>query len=154
MKKFIKNKIRQAAFNFLLDEKSSKSKIMNIEYKKFKLQKYITSNKFSNHEVEVLSKFRSRNIDVKSNFKKKYTFNNIEYLQCSLNNCLAEETQEHLLQCQPLIDKLDTKTSQSIKNVKYQDIFSNTKKQKKVIEVLIRLLDIRNSLIEKQQNNN
>ena len=53
----------------------------------------------------------------------------IEYLQCSLNNCLAEETQEHLLQCQPLIDKLDTKTSQSIKNVKYQDIFSNTKKQ-------------------------
>ena len=109
MKKYIKQNIHEASFKYLLNEQSSKSKIKNIKYKKFKLQKYMTSNIFSNYEVEVLSKFRSRNINVKSNFKKQFTFNNIENLQCSLNNCFEEETQEHLMKCKPIIDQLHKK---------------------------------------------
>ena len=138
MKKFIKNKIRQAGFKYLIDEKNTKSKIKDIKYKKFKLQTYINSNIFSNYEVEMLSKFRSRNIDVKSNFKKKFTFNNIENLQCSLENCYEEENQEHILKCKTLLEKLDTETKSKIDDIKYQDIFSNTKKQKKVITILIK----------------
>ena len=86
----------------------------------------------------MLSKFRSRNIDVKSNFKKKFTFNNIENLQCSLENCYEEENQEHILKCKTLLEKLDTETKSKIDDIKYQDIFSNTKKQKKVITILIK----------------
>ena len=112
------------------------------------------SNIFSNYEEEVLSKFRSRNINVKSNFKKQFTFNNIENLQCSLNNCFEEETQEHLMKCKPIIDQLDTKNSLKLKTIKYEDIFSTVKKQKKATEVLIILLDIRNSLLTNQQNTN
>ena len=44
--------------------------------KKFKLQKYVTSNLFSDYEVQILSKLRSRNIELKSNFKNKYNKNN------------------------------------------------------------------------------
>ena len=57
MKKFIKLKIKEAAFKYLTDEKNKKSKVKHIIYKKFKLQKYFSSNSFSNHEVEILSKF-------------------------------------------------------------------------------------------------
>ena len=108
----------------------------------------MTSNLFSNYEVEILSKFRSRNIDVKANFKNMYTNNNVANLECSLNNCFEEEDQEHLLKCKPIIDKLDPK---SISNVKYQDLFSNCKKQKKVIKVLVKILDIRKSILEQDR---
>ena len=52
-------------------------KVKNIIYKKFTIQKYLMSNYFSNFEVEILNKLRSRNINVKSNFKTKFTRNNI-----------------------------------------------------------------------------
>ena len=41
-----------------------------------------------------------------------------------------------------------------LQNIKNQDIFSNIKKQKKAIQILVKILDIRKSLLEKQQKNN
>ena len=41
MKKFTKQKIREAAFKYLIAEKNTKSKIKHIIYKKFTPQKYI-----------------------------------------------------------------------------------------------------------------
>ena len=144
-KRYVKSKISNAVFKFLKAEKDELSKIKNIEYKKFKLKRYLKSKYFSNFEVETLSKLRSRNIDVKANFKKKYTFNNVEKLECSLG-CSEIEDQQHLLHCKPLLDKLKDKKT----NVTYNDIFSNPKKQKLVTERFISLLDIRNQLLQKQ----
>ena len=102
MKKLVKKKIRKAAFDYLISEKDKKSKIKGITYKKFKLQKFLTSNLFTNYEVQLLSKLRSRNVDVKSNFK-----NNFRNLQCSIKNCLEIEDQQHLLRCKPVLKKID-----------------------------------------------
>ena len=142
-KKFVKKKIKKAAFNYLLSEKEKKSKVKAIKYSKFKLQKYFTSNLFSDNEVQTLNKTRSRNLNVKSNFKTQYEND----LSCSLENCTEIEDQPHLLKCKPLISKLNKKFN--IKEVKYDDIFSNTKKQKKVIEVLIALIKTRDKMLPK-----
>ena len=108
------------------------------------MQKYLKSNLFSNYQVEILSKLRSRNIDVKSNLKRKYTFNNVEKLECSLG-CQVDEDQQHILKCKPLIEKLNENS-----NVSYNDIFSTVKKQKLATERFISLLDIRSQLLHKE----
>ena len=146
VKKFIKSKIRNAAFKYLIEDKNEKSKVKDIIYKKFKIQKYLTSNSFSNFEVEILNKLRSRNINVKSNFKTKFTKNNIMDLECSMPDCFEIDDQPHILNCKPLLENLDQKFE--INQVSYDDIFKNTKKQKKVVEVIIALLDIKKSILK------
>ena len=98
-KKYIKNKIRDAAFKYLKNEQEQKSKVKNIKYTKFKIQKYLKSGLFSNYEVEILFKLRSRNIDVKSNFKTKYEKEINQNLQCRMKNCTEIEDQPHILKC-------------------------------------------------------
>ena len=146
MKKYVKSKIRKAAFNYLLSEKDKKSKIKEISYKKFKLQNYITSNLFSNYEVQVLIKLRSRNIDVKSNFKTHF-----RNLQCSINNCSEIEDQQHILKCKPVLKKLDRKQLIKLSKVKYEYMFSKTKYQKNLIDIIIPVLDMRNSILKEQE---
>ena len=50
-KRFIKKKIRQAAFEYLEADKSKKSKVTDFNYKKFSIQKYVTSTKFTDEDV-------------------------------------------------------------------------------------------------------
>ena len=78
-----------------------------------------------------------------SNFKKKYTINNVEKLECSLG-CPEIENQQHILACKPLLSEL--KDTQS--NISYNDIFSNTKKQNAAVKHYVRLLVIRNELLQ------
>ena len=119
--------------------------IKNIQYKKFQIGRYLKSNLFTNYEVQTLSKLRSRNIDVKANFKTKYTFDNVEKLECSLG-CPEVEDQQHILKCKPLIDVLKDNST----NISYDDIFSTVKKQKLVTQRYISLLDLRSQLLENQ----
>ena len=112
------------------------------------MQKYIKSPLFSNNEIEILSKLRSRNIEVKSNFKNKYTDGNgVMNLECSMTGCSETEDQEHLLSCNILINRLgyDPKNS-----VKYSDVFSKTRRQKKVVQVYASLLEVRSTILEER----
>ena len=145
-KKFVKLKIRDAAYKYLQKEKESKSKVKNIQYKKYKLQNYLKSNLFSNFSTEILFRLRSQNIEVKANFKSKYKVNNVINLQCRMDNCYEIEDQQHLLKCKPILRKLTKKSA--LIDIKYNDLFSNTKKQKKVVDLFIELLDIRNTILE------
>ena len=121
---------------YLVSEKNEQSKIKSIEYKKLELQKYLKSSLFSNTEVEVLSKLRSRNLDLKSNFKNKYTFNGIANLQCSIAGCSEIEDQPHLMKCTKILNELDT--NYVLYNLSYDDIFSDDeRKQKRVTIILI-----------------
>ena len=55
-KKWVKSKVRTAGFKYLLNERGSNTE--NIVYSKLKMQNYLKSSKFSNFEVEILSKLR------------------------------------------------------------------------------------------------
>ena len=146
-KSYIKQKINTAAFNFLLNEKSEKSKIKNINYESLKIQEYIFSKMFTNSEVELLSKLRSRNIDLKCNFKTKFSATkNIEKLKCSLKNCNELETQEHLMHCNEILNIFNEKYDMT--GIKYKDIFSKQiKKQRNVTKLYKILIDIRSKLL-------
>ena len=106
------------------------------------------SSLVSNKEVEILRKLRSRNIDVKSNFKNQFTDkNNIMHLECSMDGCNETEDQEHLLSCIALINRLGYKPK---KNVKFTDIFSNNRKEKKIVHEFAALLEIKSAILEAQ----
>ena len=147
-KSFIKKKIATAAFNWLLNEKSDKSKIKNIKYRNFKIQSYMSSKIFTNAEVELLSKLRSKNIDVKCNFKTKFSpKNNIEKLKCTMTNCNELETQEHLMQCKPILTILNRKYDMS--GISYEDMFSKQlKKQRNITKLFKILIEIRTKLLK------
>ena len=140
-KKFIKKKIQEAAFNYLEAEKSSRSKVMNIKYKKLATQKYIKSNQFTNQEVYLLSRLRSRNIAVKDNFSGMYPDT-----LCSLG-CLETESQQHLLECKPLVEKSNLKSV--IGSMQYSDIFGPEKRQKIAVLVYSELLKVREEILNK-----
>ena len=149
-KAFIKRKMSKAVFKYLLEEKEKLSKLENISYNKFKIQKYLKSKLLSDYQVQILSKLRSRNINVKANFKTKFTFNDIPKLECSIDGCDEQENQQHILKCKPLLAKLNTIQKTLVNKIKYEDIYSEVKKQKIVTDLFIALLDIKDDLMKKQ----
>jgi hypothetical protein len=135
-KKWVKSKIKKAAFNALIEDKNSdkNKKINNIKYKKLQIQSYLKSKLFSNHEINILFRLRSRTTELKSNFKTKY----FDQLECSVKGCSQEESQEHVFtSCHPVLKLLNIQ--QNIPTIKYKQIFSkNTRKQHSNTKCLIR----------------
>ena len=119
-----------------------------IEYDKLETQQYMRSPLFTNDEVNLLFAIRSRFIDCKMNFKNKYDKNNLNCSVCEEE----EETQEHLLNCKILNEKLKI-IENSQENVQYEDIFADHKKQKVVTSKFEKLLNIRRLLLENNQPN-
>ena len=139
-KKWIKLKIEKAAFSYLINEKESdkNKKIQNIIYKNLRMQKYLKSQLFSNSDIELLFKLRSKTVDVKINFKTKYA----NSLTCPLNGCNQEDSQEHIFEsCEELL-----KRSKNDK-VKHKQIFSNTKNQFKAVKNFKSLMEMREKLL-------
>ena len=85
-------------------------------------------------------------IDVKSNFKTKYENKINQNLLCRMKNCTEIEDQPHLLKCKPILDNLPKPFD--LQNIAYNDLFGSIKKQKKVVELFIALLDTRTSMLE------
>ena len=91
------------------------------------LGRHMTSNKLSCDEKQLLFKLRTRTFDCKSNFKDQFKND----LRCLL--CKSDDTQEHLLNCKPIIQNIDTS------NINYNDLFSNIEKQVKATKVFMKL---------------
>ena len=53
-KKFIKSKVRKAAFKYLIKRKETHSKLNELEYSKLETQEYLTSSIFTNEDVSTL----------------------------------------------------------------------------------------------------
>ena len=126
---FLRKIIQEQALEYLNKLKLSHSKVESVNHKSLELQKYLQPQ---NVESIQLSKFlfqaRTRMLDVKCNFKNKYSGNQLE---CPLK-CSLEDTQEHLLLCK----KLDLKqiTEQL---PQYEDLFSeDMNKQLKAGKIL------------------
>ena len=69
-KSIVKEKIRNIAFKYLMDIKESQSKLSNVVYKEFKIQKYLKSDKLSKDEKSLLFRILTRTVDdIKTNFR-------------------------------------------------------------------------------------
>ena len=118
-KNCVKKKLKEKATAFLMKYRDKHSKTENL--KSFKLQSYLTSNKFTNNEKKLLFSLRTRSVHVKRNYKNKYKFN----MTCSLcDDASQEETEIHLLKCKKITDQI--KNNFDIANATYEDIFSES----------------------------
>ena len=86
LKKLLDKAVEDKAFEELQLQKERHSKVMNWNYSKLKMQKYLKANKndIKVEEAQILFKLRSRMADVKVNFRNKY-----EVLECDI--CKDEE---------------------------------------------------------------
>ena len=92
-----------------------------IQYDKLETQRYMTSPLFSNIEVSLLYAIRSKALDCKSNFKNRYTNDN---LLCKI--CEEElDDQPRILQCKILNSKLKSEEAVS-GQVRYEDIWRSS----------------------------
>ena len=107
----------------------------------------MTSNIFTNEEVNLLFAIRSRAIDCKSNYKNRYKEDDLKCRICSEE----EETQIHLLKCKVLNNELKSKGLLT-EQIEYEDIFKNHMKQKVITTIFANLLTIREHMLDKNTN--
>ena len=137
---FLRKIIQEQALEYLNKLKLSHSKVDSVIHKSLELQKYLQPQ---NIESIQLSKFifqaRTRMLEVKCNFKNKYSENDLECpLKCTLN-----DSQKHLLLCNKL------EHHQIIEQLpQYEYLFSeHVNKQLKVGKILEERYKIRKKLL-------
>ena len=136
----VKQKIKNHAFEYLLQKKADHSKMDNISYKSFEVQTYLKSQFLHPREAQDLFKWRTRMQPFKANFSKQH-----KDTLC-IFKCSHEDSQKNILFCQKI---RQTYPSVEINNVTYEDIFSNNPlKMKSTLKVLNKLLDLRKQIIE------
>ena len=111
-------------------------------------QEYIKSSMFTNTEVELIMAFRSYTVrSFRMCFPSMYGDTN---LNCPFKCLLKNDSPEHLLLCPQLLSKLDEKDLIEARNVQFSFLFGSIFEQKLVIQVIMKLLDIRNTMITYQ----
>ena len=147
LKSEVKQKIREAALEYLKNKQKEHSKIKNIEYDKLETQKYMVDPKFANKEVNMLHALRSRSTNVKINFRTKFQ----NGLLCPLCQ-KTEDSQPHMLDCSELNKRFKTEEV-GMGKIKYEDIFADLSKQKEAAYLYLKLFEIRNQLLDKNLQN-
>ena len=132
-KKLVNEKMKELSHGSLLQDK--KGKLINLS-DDYCMKEYLTTDK-------ILFNLCIRMVTVWSNYKNKYKGN----ISCTLCDKGLEESQEHLLQCPALLEKVEVDSS-----IKYMDIFDSLNKQVKAVKYLSEILKIRNSQLKKQEN--
>ena len=127
-KNHIKQKIRDAAFDFLRTEQLKHKKVKHIEYESYQIQPYIGCCELNNHQVSLLMALRSGMVrGIKSNFSSMYNGN----ITCPLPSCTEKDSQSHLLKCASLLTELSDKENDEISNIDYNYIYGSLDNQKK-----------------------
>ena len=143
-KRYVKKKMDIAVFDYLEGQKAKHSKVKDIKYVKLETQPYIVSENLTNVEMCTLFALRSRMTKVKKNFSNQF-FNN---LHCKLG-CSDTDSQEHLLECRYIQDKLKDKSR--LAEAEYSDLFGTVKQQCDIVKIFSEILEIRETLTETQQ---
>ena len=139
-KKLVNEKIRELSHCSLLQDK--KGKLCNLS-DHYGMKEYLTTDKISLEQKQLLFNLRTRMVTVRVNYKNKYK----ENLNCTLCDTESEESQEHLLHCPALLRNIDVDHS-----VKYMDIFDSLDRQVKAVKYIGEILKIRKLMLKKQEN--
>ena len=114
-KNLVKNTVTNEALKYLNDEKKSHSKVSHIVHKHLEMEKYLKPCEINIQEAKFLFTIRARMLDVKGNFRNKYS--DVICPCCKVE----EDLQKHLLTCNSLMT--DGVIVDSLSN--YNDIFSD-----------------------------
>ena len=139
-KKIVNTKIREASHSSLLQDKKGKLENLSSHYE---MKEYLSTDKLTLQQKQLLFNLRYRMVLVKCNYKRKYE----ENLFCTLCDTQAEESQEHLLVCPALLEEIVED-----KTVKYLDIFGPLEKQVKAVRYLSQIISVRKVKLKEQEN--
>ena len=70
-------------------------------------------------------------------------------LKCDVSN--PEDNQIHLMSCESICSRLDSKYIEQVKDIQYSDIYGDLSSQKAAVRHLSSLLDIRRTILEELQ---
>ena len=112
-----------------------------LKQKKLEQKKYLSDERFSKNDAQLLFTLRSRMLPVKSNFKKLHNNN----LQCQTCDKSLIEDENHILICEKL------KNEESVK-IKFEDVFGPVDNQLNATKVFKNLLRKRDSILELKNN--
>ena len=131
------------------EKQKQHTKTRNIEYTKFELQEYMKDKNMSNSMVTTLFALRSSMVrGVRGNFVSSSV-----RTQCPLQcRDTAEDTQRHLLECPILLSRLTVKEEMERDFVKYDDIFGGVQQQHQAVSTLVRLLELREEVLEERSS--
>ena len=141
-KNLVKTKVRKAAFEKLLLQKQSHSKMDNINYNKLEIQGYMNNPVFDDESVKMLLALRTRTVrGVKNDFRGMFPD-----VACPVG-CGNTDTLQHILTCSVLQNNLQSEALSS-QMIKFEDIYStDIVKQKEITQLYIQLMDIREKII-------
>ena len=141
-KKWVKTKVRNAAFKeYLTLKEDSRKKLNNLHYEELIIQPYLASSQFSLDEKQLLYSLRSKCYPAKMNFKKLNKGN----LGCRFL-CDSEETQNHIFDdCGPIRARI--RNSFPV-HVNLNNIFGSIQDQIEVIKYLSEIDNVRKQMIE------
>ena len=143
-KKQVMKAVRSKAFEDLIKVKNSHSKVKHIEFKEFKMAKYLEPNTLSNTEAKFAFHARCRMLRVKTNYKQSNS-----QLFCPV--CKQEDiedSQPHLLQCEALVSD----NSLTKKVPEYNQLFSEKlEEQINIVRIMKQHFGKRRKIL-KQQN--
>ena len=124
-KQIVKEACKSYSFKKLLTEKAKHKKGSKLTYNKLKIQKYLITDKISTKEAKLLFKVRTEMIEVKQNYKNKYTkksnepLENEEALLCPLCHDHVDNA-ENVFKCSTL--SINNENDQS---KHFNNLFSN-----------------------------
>ena len=141
LQKMVKSACEKSALEYLNQIKLKHSKVMDLQHKCWGKQEYLKPNQISIQEAKFIFLLRTRMLDVKCNFRNKYSD-----VKCP--NCESDDSQAHILQCEKLVDT----TSIASDLPKYENIFeANCEKVLSVSRIISQNFSKRNKL--KSQKN-
>ena len=110
--------LKEKAFEHLSTLKEKHTKMKDLKYNKFKMQKYLKpGTRFTNAEINFALNLRANMLNVRGNFR---TTQQIGELNCRLCNENNIEDQQHLLRC----SRLNSNNLSAGGFPNYEDIFS------------------------------
>ena len=133
-KKVIKDRVKVAAYSYLISEQEKQSKITDIKYQKLEMQAYLADGSRDTRLSKLIFKARGRTLDIKMDKRWKY-----DDTLCSGCN-QKEETGEEVLGC----DKL----GENYENVPYGWFFEDSEKQLFAAKVMMKKLKMREKIRE------
>ena len=141
-KKKVSSAVQKAGFWFLSSEKLKMSKVMSVQHESLSLQEYFHPSFLNIQEAKMLFRIRSRMVDVKMNFKNKYT----DTLCPVCKTVGINDSQEHVLECPQLFKKQNILVNSDIL---YSHLFgSELKKKTTALRMFIVLWDERKEMLK------
>ena len=143
--KLVKVAIQKAAFAYLHSEKQKRDKVKNVEHRYLKLQPYLCPREFVIKEAKLLFQLRTKMVDVRENFKNKYSDT-----MCPVCMGTCTDSQEHVLDCPVLLLNCNIVAKHK---VEYCWIYSmDVGKQAEVTRIFKIYWDLRKKLLDKDED--